>query len=542
MSRGSLIIFLALIGLVLGVPFALRPPPEESLGGTARKLVIITPHNEAIRYEFGRGFRLWHQEKYGEAVSVDWRVVGGTSEIARFLAGEYEAAFQAYWGEHGSGGWDGEVSGAWNNRRLKLPDNPADDDRGQAARRLFLSSNVSSGLDVFFGGGVYDHRRQGQMGHTVPSRILQTHPEWFGPDAIPQSLSGEPYFDPAGLWLGTALSSYGIIFNRDVLKDLGVTSEPGHWQDLTDPRFFGQVAVCDPTKSGSITQAFEMIIQQQMQESWEALKEQNPGDAPEIIEDKAVREGWEKAWQLIRKLSANARYFTDSSMKPSIDVSLGDAAIGMSIDFYGKYQAQSLVDRGGSDRFGFHSPVGGTTISVDPISLLRGSPEQELAERFIEFVLSVDGQKLWNYRKGTPGGPDRFALRRAPVRPDLYQPEHRQYFSDPDFLPYEQAGSFYYHASWTGPLFGAIRTLVKATAMNPHHELALAWKKLAEAGFPEEQTSRFLDVSAIHYDWALEVLNPVLQSGDRIEETRFLRELTESHREVYLQIIQELKE
>ena len=39
---------------------------------------------------------------------------------------------------------------------------------------------------------------------------------------------------------------------------------------------------------------------------------------------------------------------------------------------------------------------------------------------FIEFVLSIDGQKLWNFKTSSPGGPERFALRRMPVRRDFY--------------------------------------------------------------------------------------------------------------------------
>ena len=68
--------------------------------------------------------------------------------------------------------------------------------------------------------------------------------------------------------------------------------------------------------------------------------------------------------------------------------------------------------------------------------MLRGAPHPEIALAFIEFVLSPDGQKLWNYRVGTPGGPEKFALRRLPVRKDFYVAANEPYRSDPGIDPY----------------------------------------------------------------------------------------------------------
>ena len=77
------IIILALVAVV-ALPFILRPKKPEKAGG-GDTVVIVTPHNEAIRYEFGEAFERWHQARTGRNVRIDWRVLGGTSEIARFL-------------------------------------------------------------------------------------------------------------------------------------------------------------------------------------------------------------------------------------------------------------------------------------------------------------------------------------------------------------------------------------------------------------------------------------------------------------------------
>src|SRR5690348_11869243 len=94
MIKRSLII-LTLIAVV-ALPFLLRPKTTV-ISGTDDRVVIITPHNEAIRFEFGRGFAKWYRAKTGRSVSVDWRVIGGTGEIARFLEGEYVSAFENLW-------------------------------------------------------------------------------------------------------------------------------------------------------------------------------------------------------------------------------------------------------------------------------------------------------------------------------------------------------------------------------------------------------------------------------------------------------------
>ncbi|HBS27901.1 MAG TPA: hypothetical protein DEB06_00270, partial [Phycisphaerales bacterium] len=79
------------MALLIGLPFAARPAREGSAPG-ARRLVIITPHNEQIRFEFGRAFSEWHAEQFGEPVFVDWRAPGGTSEIRRILEAQYTDA------------------------------------------------------------------------------------------------------------------------------------------------------------------------------------------------------------------------------------------------------------------------------------------------------------------------------------------------------------------------------------------------------------------------------------------------------------------
>jgi len=55
----------------------------------ANRVIIITPHADAIRSEFGRAFAEWHARQYGEKAEADFRQVGGTSDALRFVLSEF---------------------------------------------------------------------------------------------------------------------------------------------------------------------------------------------------------------------------------------------------------------------------------------------------------------------------------------------------------------------------------------------------------------------------------------------------------------------
>ncbi len=513
---------LVALAVVIGIPFAMKPAqPEGADGrGNADRLVIVSPHNEAIRHEFTAAFRRHHRERTGRDVVVDWRIPGGTSEIARYLASEFTASFRNEWVNRMGKAWDATVDGAFDNPSVA----PAADTPAGAARRAFLASSAGIGIDLFFGGGAYDFIQQAGAGRLVDSGVVAAHPEWFNDAVIPQNVSGEPFYDPAGLWIGTAVSSFGICYNTDSLERLGVTDIPASWDALADPRLARQVALADPTQSGSIAKAFEQIIQQKMQQH-------AAGAAGN--EETAVHEGWLAGLGLIQRISANARFFTDSGAKVPLDVSQGDAAAGMCIDFYGRFQSEAVRLDDGSSRLQYFTPLGGSSVGVDPIAMLRGAPHPAVARAFIEFVLSEAGQKIWNFKVGAPGGPGRFALRRLPVRKDFYIPANEPFRSDPGVDPYEEARHFTYRAAWTAPLFRVISFAIRTMSIDAHQEQAGAWRALADAGFPPQATARFSDLSAFDYRMCVEKILPVLRSPDRLGEVRLARELGDRFRRQY---------
>lgn len=513
------IIFALLV--IVALPFALRPK-RRVLAKADETLVIITPHNEAIRFEYARAFADWYRAKAGRSVAIDWRIVGGTSDIARFLEGEYVTAFENLWRRKLGKPWSAEIQAGFQNGRLPA-DAPA---IVREARETFLQSEASCGIDVFFGGGSYDLDKQAQAGRIVDAGLFTLHPDWFNDAVIPQHFGGEDYWHKDRLWIGTVLSSYGILFNRDALHRLGLTREPSAWADLADPRYAGEIGLADPTKSGSVAKAFENIIQQQMQHRL--------GGAGG--EGAAVREGWREGLRLIQRIGANARYFTDSSQKPPIDVAAGNCAAGLCIDFYGRQQEEAVTRRDNSGRLGYVSPPGGSANSVDPIALLRGAPHRAVAAAFIEFALSLDGQKLWDFKPGAPGGPQRFALRRMPVRKDFYaHAEWQALRSDPEENPFNDPDPLIYRPAWTGDIFREMAFIVRVMCQDTHSELIEAWRAIIAA--PEPAKTRALaalqEVSAVEYDRARGEIHQALVAKDKSSEVRLAATLAEWFRANY---------
>jgi ABC-type Fe3+ transport system substrate-binding protein len=480
------------IGIIVGllVAIVLLPVLLRKKSATASpdaaddRLVIITPHNESIRNEFGEAFARWWKQRSGRSVYVDWRTPGGTAEIRKVLDSGYAAA----------------------------------EERGAEGM----------GIDLFFGGGDYEfktqHKPKKGKGRLVPLEVFDKHPEWFGEKGITQYFSGEQYYNDERTWVAACLSQFGICYNEDALKRLGLPVPQG-WEDLGDPRYAGYLALADPSKSGSVARAFELLIQQQMQ----ITTELDPVSENSKI---ARNAGWERGWQLIMRLCANARYFTDSASKIPQDVGQGDSVAGMCVDFYGRSFSDELKRADGSSRLRWIAPAGGSSLSGDPIAVMRGAPNPQVAQAFVEFVLEDAGQILWNAKPGTANGPVSKALRRMPVRRDIYSPQNQEHFSDGNMNPYEATGEFVYRPELTGKAFGTIRALVRIVGIDSHEEMKSAWKALREANFPPEAMKVFFDVSVLDYQTMKEG-DPGLSSADALEAAARASELGAHFRAQY---------
>ncbi|MDA3926952.1 MAG: extracellular solute-binding protein [Kiritimatiellae bacterium] len=529
----SFIIILVAV-LVIALPFLFRREADSgSWEPGDPELVVVTPHNEAIRQSFADGFSRWHLENFGKPVRIDWRVVGGTTEIMRYLASEFVASAKQHFVNTGT---------EWppNGEKVVLSrKTPKDADKlklWQAFRAIDDPQAITCGIDVFFGGGVYDHNKAARQGLSVPAWDEDNLPVGIfkdedGRTLIPDEVNGETWRGSS--FYGSALSTFGICYNMDRLKDLGIEKAPARWEDLADPRFMGQLGLTDPTKSGSVAKAFEMVIhtfcarsvaeagydreQIAVYEKLIAEAALDMGELPAgvpIAYQQAIEKGWVNGVSLVRKLGAQSRYFTVGSGKVPVDVSLGFVAAGLCIDFFGRYQSEMSTTADNKPVMAYITPVGGSSVTADPISLLRGARDRELGVRFLTFVLGEEGQKLWNYRQGTPGGPARFSLRRLPIRRDFYPTDdpvmqnrflkHKEFLSDPLWQPdvdaYQLSEAFLYEPRWTGRHFGIQRDLVKAMCLDSGDELRAAWKAILKTGGPEANSEAMRAFEALPGD------------------------------------------
>ncbi|MCE9619044.1 MAG: extracellular solute-binding protein [Planctomycetes bacterium] len=418
----------AFVGL-LATPLLLRPSGSNAPASAraTREVVIVTPNNEQIRYEFARAFRTWHEKNYGEPADVLWSTPGGAVEIRRMLTAAWES-------------------------------------------RLRQGLEVGGDADLIFGGGSYEFDTLKKPvsvtvgGETKTATILE-------PVELPAALvqgcyemtdiAGQKLYDPKGYWYGVALSTFGIVMNLQVLEHLHV--EPlKTWSDLADPRLFGWISIVNPSQSGSVLTAFEAITQQT---------------------------SWLDGLAILRRTAANARGFAASSPRVSIDVAAGDAAAGITIDFNARFQTQTMIEAaveagrpGTEPQVIFIAPLGQSSVDPDPVAMLRNPPHRETAIRFMEFCLSKDAQRLWQFRQGTPGGPGQFELRRMPVMRSLYTSEMAQFIDQVDPVAIATAPKVD-----NSSMRSFIPLLFQTMAMDSHKDLKAAWQAIAaHPAYPKE--------------------------------------------------------
>ena len=467
-------VYIFLFVVVLLAPFAMRRAirgeraagsGDGDAGPGARRLVVITPHNQDIRREFARAFNAWHIARFGQPVEIDYRTPGGTNDIKRQLDDTYRS---------------------W---------------RGPSGR---LRDDFPADIHVVWGGGnFYFDKELKPLDILQPVRLDAT----LLAEAFPQaSLAGVALYegtrDDAGAatpkWVGVCLSAFGIVYNPDVYRTLGL-SAPTRWHDLTDPRLAGQLALADPTHSGSAAVAYLMILERAMADAEEAYFATNPAARAVPPADRAkqpgyadaIAAGWQRGMGELLLIAANSRYFTDSAPQVPNDVGNGDSAAGIAIDFYGRVYEEMV----GADRCRFVLPAGETAITPDPVAVLAGvkGDALELATRFVEFMLTRDGQLLWIRKPVQPGGPAERALRRPPVRSDVYA--DRRGWSD-DVNPFAESQGFNQREDFE-TLFADTRPVWTAAWIDCRESLKSAYAAVLRVADPVRRAQLVAELSRL---------------------------------------------
>jgi ABC-type Fe3+ transport system substrate-binding protein len=239
------------------------------------------------------------------------------------------------------------------------------------------------GIDLLFGGGPDSLLELSRSGVLEP---VELDPAILS--AIPPTLAGMPIYSPQHDWFSVAFSTFGILVNKVGAQEYGLPVPHG-WGDLASDVYANALALGDPRKSGSMHAMFEVILQGY---------------------------GWERGWEILTRMTRNARIITSAAAQVGKEVASGEGIVGIAIDT----NAGDVIRRVGAERVGFIIPEDFASINGDGIAVLKGAPNLAVAKAFIEYQLSEEGQRLWYLKVGTPGGPKKFEIGKLPVRPSVY--------------------------------------------------------------------------------------------------------------------------
>ena len=172
-----------------------------------------------------------------------------------------------------------------------------------------------------------------------------------------------------------------IAFNRNLVKR---EDAPQDWDDVLLPKWRDQVLIRDPVASGTMRAIWGMVMMHSMQAT---------GDTTQGV-----------AW--LRKLDAQTRSY---ALNPAIlaqKLARGEGTITLwDLPDMLIWQTQGYP-------FDFTYPRSGTPVIDDAIAIVRGTKHRRAAERFVEWVGSVDAQiltaqKSWRLPARTDLPPDR---------------------------------------------------------------------------------------------------------------------------------------
>ena len=305
------------------------------------------------------------------------------------------------------------------------------------------SAGEGIGIDLFFGGGPDPCLSLAKGGMLA---LPDIDPEVL--KGIPSQAAGVELLDPGRLWFGACLASFGILQNQRA-RELAQLPHIERWDQLAQPEVLGWVGAADARNSGTMNNMYESFLQAY---------------------------GWERGWQLLTTVAGNTRQFDRFSTTTAKECVAGQTAFAFCVDYFGFTQ----IDAVGATNLELTLPTDFTSTSIDGIAQLRGGPHPVITSRFITFVLSDAGQRLWYLPKGHPEGPRFHSLNRLPVRPEIY----RKYAGESAIRvnPFDLKQTFHFDANLARSRQDIVRSLHGALLVDNHRELVKAWKAIIERG------------------------------------------------------------
>ena len=206
--------------------------------------------------------------------------------------------------------------------------------------------------DVWYAGTLDPHSQAGVNGllETYESPMLVEIGEIFKNPATNKK------HQTTGVYAGVL----GYSVNTDLLKENNLTM-PQSWQDLTKPEYKGLIQVASPQSSGTAYTALATLVQ-----LW----------------------GEDQAFEYLKKLHQNVGQYTKSGSAPGKAAARGETLIGIGF----------LHDHAKQIKNGFPLvlvvPTEGTGYEIGGLSIIKNSRNPENAKKFVDFMLSKEGQEI----------------------------------------------------------------------------------------------------------------------------------------------------
>ena len=177
---------------------------------------------------------------------------------------------------------------------------------------------------------------------------------WLLPYQSPNAANVPDAFKTAD-YVAQGISALGIVWNTQ-----SGTPEPKNWQDLTGPAFKDKVTTPDPALSGA---SLDLLMGLQNGEG-------------------------EKAWTLFQQLKENGMVISGPNAQAVTPVLQGaKAAVFGAVD----YVTYNNIAQGEAVKVIF--PESGTVVAPRPMMILKSSQHIDEAKKFVDYVLSDEGQQ-----------------------------------------------------------------------------------------------------------------------------------------------------
>jgi len=160
-----------------------------------------------------------------------------------------------------------------------------------------------------------------------------------------------PVKDPDGFFTPARLGTLGIAYNTKK-----ITNPPKSWQDMLDSRFKDGFGIANPALSGTACVSVAMIA-------------------------------YNMGWDYFEKLRANGAKMGQGSGQVVDDTASGDLKASIAVD----YITVEKLEKGANIGFMYPQEM---LVIPSPAAIFKGTPNLKAAQRFVDFLLTREGQEI----------------------------------------------------------------------------------------------------------------------------------------------------